>query len=60
MKPRNIFDQLGDINSDAVKDALTRKCRMCDAEPDQLCDGFINGVPLDGRLVHFARFEAIA
>jgi hypothetical protein len=44
-----------DRDSPPVHDALTRRCIVCHATPNQDCTD-IYGVPLlKGRLVHFAR-----
>jgi hypothetical protein len=52
----NIFVQLGDRNSVMVKDALTRCCEVCKSGPGEDCTNMpINGHPLEGRLVHYAR-----
>lgn len=52
----NMFEQLGDRNSTIVRDALTRKCILCNAPPDNECTNLpINSFPLSGRLVHLAR-----
>jgi hypothetical protein len=50
-----LFDQLEDPTSDVVKDAVTRTCRICEAEPGKYCHHITNGQPLPGRLVHFDR-----
>lgn len=61
--------KLANPNSRHVKNALTRPCPLCDAQPGQLCvrttqniDGRIidcrtKGMPLRNRIVHYARVQ---
>lgn len=54
-----VYEQLGRRDSAIVKDALTRVCHICDAQPGEVCTNMpINGFPLSGRLVHFERTAA--
>lgn len=46
---------LADPASPAVKDALTRACRVCKAKPGTYCTNLTNSQPLPGRLVHYDR-----
>ena len=51
---------LGDPDSDVVRDALTRKCEVCKAKPNEECVNTITkGAALPGRLVHYARLLAV-
>lgn len=51
-----LYDQLGNKDSWLVKEALGRRCEVCRAKPGEECTNtMLNGVPLSGRLVHFAR-----
>jgi hypothetical protein len=52
----NIYGQLGERKSRMVQDALKRRCEVCRARPGEDCTQMpINGLPLEGRLVHYAR-----
>lgn len=51
----SLFDQLGKADSDEVKDAITRRCRICDTPAGEYCKTITNGTPLEGRLVHLDR-----
>jgi hypothetical protein len=51
-----MFEELNLRTSATVVAALTRKCEVCKAQPGADCTNTINsGLPLPGRLVHFAR-----
>lgn len=52
----NLYAQLGDRTSPVVRDALTRGCEICGAAPGDDCTNkMVNGVPLQGRVVHYER-----
>lgn len=57
MNRTNPFDQLTDRDSPLVQDALTRPCEVCKVKPGKFCQNIIvvDGDPLPGRVVHFAR-----
>jgi hypothetical protein len=49
-------ERLNDPDSPLVRDALTRKCRICKAKPGDDCKAMpIRYGPLKGRLVHHER-----
>ena len=52
-------DDLARLDTERIKDALTRSCDLCKAPEDELCRNTIQpGEPLPGdRLVHYARLE---
>jgi hypothetical protein len=54
----NIFDGLGTRTSALAQDALTRRCGVCHAEPDNDCTSLVDGYPLQARIVHIYRTAA--
>lgn len=52
----NVFDQLTNPDSELVKNALTRTCRICHVKPGYHCTNLTDNRPLPGgRLVHHDR-----
>jgi hypothetical protein len=51
----NVYGQLGERTSLMVREALKRKCEVCHADPGADCINIVNGHPLEGRVVHYAR-----
>jgi hypothetical protein len=51
----SIYGQLNDPYSPTVRVALTRKCRICQANAEQPCVSPVHGGLLAGRLVHYER-----
>lgn len=52
---------LNDPDSSAVKAALGRRCRICEAKPGERCRSILAaGGPLPGRIVHIERVPAKA
>jgi hypothetical protein len=51
----NLGTDINDPDSTIVRDALTRRCIVCKAKPNQPCTNIYGASPLKGRLVHFAR-----
>jgi hypothetical protein len=41
----------------AIADALTRRCELCKAAPDQPCRDICTGLELTDRAVHFCRLK---
>jgi hypothetical protein len=49
------FEELGVRTGATVQAALSRRCEVCHAKPGSDCKNIINGHPLQGRIVHYAR-----
>ena len=51
-----LLDQLlSDRYSGLVKEALTRECAVCHAEPGADCTNVDKHLPLNSRIVHYLR-----
>lgn len=54
-----LFSDLNNPDSPVVRAALTRRCEVCKARPDEDCrNTMVPGTALPGRLVHYARTVA--